>query len=299
MKHAYLIIAHHEFELLVRLVKALDDKRNAIYIHFDKKVDQLPLLRTADADLYILDHRVNVRWGDVSQIEAEIVLFQQALKLGPYAYYHLLSGVDLPIKSQDFIHSFFAKHEGKEFIDFYPGDARLEIDKKVRRYHLFPKDFRSAPGLLNLFRKGLRSVFLRMQYVFGIRRHHQTVFKKGLNWVSVSQEFVLYLLGKKDEILKDYQNTFCADEIFLQTVCWNSPFRNKVFDSPDEGHGCLRMVSWHNNRLVDWEEKDFPALMKSEALFARKFNNNNTAFLDNFLNQIASDVKKNNKSNHI
>ncbi len=39
MKHAYLIIAHHEFELLWHLVNALDDERNAIYIHFDKKVE--------------------------------------------------------------------------------------------------------------------------------------------------------------------------------------------------------------------------------------------------------------------
>ena len=27
--------------------------------------------------------------------------------LKPYAYYHLLSGTDLPIKSQDYIHAFF------------------------------------------------------------------------------------------------------------------------------------------------------------------------------------------------
>lgn len=36
--HAYLIIAHNEFEVLQKLVGALDDPRNDIYIHFDKKV---------------------------------------------------------------------------------------------------------------------------------------------------------------------------------------------------------------------------------------------------------------------
>jgi hypothetical protein len=290
MKHAYLIIAHHEFEVLRRLVKALDDQRNAVYIHYDKKITHLPLLTTDYAELYVLNNRVNVKWGDVSQIEAELVLFQESVKHGPYAYYHLLSGVDLPIKSQDFIHGFCARHQGQEFIDFYQGDAALEIDKKVRRYHLFPKYFRTAPGLLNFFRKGSRFIFLRMQCILGLRRHKQTVFKKGLNWVSVTQAFVIYLLGKKAQIIKDYQHTFCADEIFIQTVCWHSPFRDNVFKSSDHGQGCLRMVSWQNNQLVDWEEQDLELLMNSEALFARKFNSRQITFLDRLINKIASDV---------
>ena len=38
MKHAYLIIAHHEFDILNKLIQAIDDERNDIFIHFDKKV---------------------------------------------------------------------------------------------------------------------------------------------------------------------------------------------------------------------------------------------------------------------
>lgn len=45
MKHAYLIMAHHEFEVLGKLVQALDDERNDIYIHFDKKVKTIHCLR--------------------------------------------------------------------------------------------------------------------------------------------------------------------------------------------------------------------------------------------------------------
>lgn len=40
MKHAYLIIAHNEFEVLSRLLQALDDVRNDIYIHFDRKLKE-------------------------------------------------------------------------------------------------------------------------------------------------------------------------------------------------------------------------------------------------------------------
>lgn len=37
-------------------------------------------------------------------METEFILFEEALAHGPYHYYHLISGVDLPLKTQDYIH---------------------------------------------------------------------------------------------------------------------------------------------------------------------------------------------------
>ena len=37
-KHAYLIMAHTQPELLKKLLQMLDDERNDIYLHIDKKV---------------------------------------------------------------------------------------------------------------------------------------------------------------------------------------------------------------------------------------------------------------------
>lgn len=286
MKHAYLIIAHHEFEILTRLVEALDDPRNDIFIHFDKKVAELPSIRAEYSKLYILEKRIDVRWGDVSQIESEIILFEQAVKQGPYAYYHILSGVDMPLKSQDFIHNFFTQHEGKEFIGFNQEDSYKDISRKVQRYHLYPKNFRFGQGIRGGASRLLRFAFLRIQFIFFPRRNKQTLFRKGLNWVSVTQKFVLFLLEKKVEIIKNYQYTFCADEIFLQTVCWNSSFREKLFDPDNEGRGCMRLIGWKNNELVDWEDKDFEMLMNSDALFARKFNTKHIGVVDRILNRV-------------
>lgn len=36
-RHAYLILCHNQFRILCRLLTALDDERNDIYIHVDKK----------------------------------------------------------------------------------------------------------------------------------------------------------------------------------------------------------------------------------------------------------------------
>ena len=79
MKHAYLILAHTEFELLQLLVQALDDPRNDIYVHFDKRVKELPKLSTDQSRLIILTERERVYWGDVSMIEAEYCLYFRVL----------------------------------------------------------------------------------------------------------------------------------------------------------------------------------------------------------------------------
>ena len=106
MKHAFLIMAHGSLPLLRVLLSMLDDERNDIFLHIDRKSDMLdgaePLV-LSKARLFVLEQRVDVRWGNLSQIKAEYVLFEEALKHGPYAYYHLLSGQDLPIKSQDYM----------------------------------------------------------------------------------------------------------------------------------------------------------------------------------------------------
>ena len=50
MKHAYLIMAHHEFEVLGKLIQAIDDKRNDIFIHFDAKLKSYPVLKAHNAN---------------------------------------------------------------------------------------------------------------------------------------------------------------------------------------------------------------------------------------------------------
>ena len=37
-RHAFLIMAHHQFDFLKELLLALDDERNDIYLHIDQKV---------------------------------------------------------------------------------------------------------------------------------------------------------------------------------------------------------------------------------------------------------------------
>ncbi len=240
MKNAFLILAHNEFEVLRRLIAALDDPRNDIFIHFDRKVETLPDLHTEKAGLTVLGKRVSVNWGAPSMLEAEFALFEAAVERGPYQYYHLLSGVDLPIKSQDYIHDFLDRNNGKEFIGYTLLELTPSYVRKMQRWHLFPEEFKSR----NLFKKVLRSGFLRLQEVLGIYRNRDIDFKKGSQWVSITDGMARYFLEHKDWARRVFRNTFCPDELVMQTLCWMSPYRQNIYNTEDDGAGCIRAIGW-------------------------------------------------------
>lgn len=146
MRFAYLIMAHNEPELFGILMNLLDDERNDIYVHIDKKADisLFDKFKLKRSRLYFID-RMSVYWGDESQVKAEFALLRAAQSNGDYDYYHLLSGVDLPLKSQDYIHQFFEEHRGKEFVGVTFSDFNLkDLERKTRYYYLCTKYFRSG-----------------------------------------------------------------------------------------------------------------------------------------------------------
>lgn len=275
MKHAYLILAHHEFDLLQTLINCLDDARNDIYVHIDKKVKNLPDLHTEKAILTVLNNRVDIRWADYSMVEAEYALFEAAQQNGPYAYYHLLSGVDLPLKSQDFIHHFFEENQGKEFIGYTLTEMTPETVRRMQRWHIFPQHFSRKRNIYSAF----RSLFLRFQELLGIKRNAQIYFTKGSQWVSITEQIAQYFLSQKAWAQKTFTHTFVPDECVMQTLCWNSPFREKIYSIQSDGEGCMRAIGWQNDELLDWCAADYEALASSPALFARKFNNSDPVFI--------------------
>ena len=119
MKHAYLIMAHNEIKILELLLKKLDHPNNSIYLHCDTKfncsIDKLRALLKV-SDIHFIK-RINVKWGKYSQIKCELNLLKEAIK-GEYDYYHLITGVCLPLKSNEEIDAFFEKNKSIEFISY-------------------------------------------------------------------------------------------------------------------------------------------------------------------------------------
>lgn len=275
MKHAYLILAHNEFGLLQTLVSCLDDPRNDIFVHIDKKVSELPQLQAEKAGLEMISRRFDVRWGDFSMVEAEYALFEAAVARGPYAFYHLLSGVDLPLKSQDAIHRFCAEHKETEFIGYTLTEMTPELSQRMQRWHLFPRHFSRKRNAYSI----VRALFIRLQRVLGIRRNKDVDFKKGTQWVSITQAMAEYVLSKKEWAKRTFTHTFVPDECLMQTLAWMSPYRTHLYNTESDAAGCVRAIGWRNDELVDWTAADFEGLVASPALFARKFNSQDPAFI--------------------
>lgn len=273
-RHAYLILAHTAPEQLRRLIALLDDPRNDIFVHIDKRASFAPedLYGAARmSGLYFTDNRVAVHWGGVSIMYAELELLDKATKTGTYSYYHLLSGMDLPIKTQDTIHEFFDANTGWEFIDMWKMEDHTL--NRVRYYSLFPEGARSfytawPTKLLKLILKGLH-----------ISINDGIEFRFASQWFSISDALARYIVSRRHFLEEVFKHTTMIDEIFLPTLVWDSPFRDKIFKGP----GSTEEYPVSGTRFIDWSrgpsirhpwtftKDDFELLKNSKAFFARKF----------------------------
>ena len=258
--------------------------RNDIYIHFDRKLSILPDIKTQHAGLYILKDRVDVRWADVSMLEAEYKLFHAVVDSGSqYSHHHLISGVDLPLKNQDYIHSFFAQHQGKEFVGLHQRPMNSHADRALHYWHPFTRSFRGS-GCVFAIKRILRYLVIQTQVLLGIRRNATIPFHKGGQWVSITRELIDYLLEQEDRAFTIFSRTFGADEYFVPTLIWDTPFMERLFDATDESRGAMRCIGWRaDGQLIDFTSQDLPALQQTEYLFARKFNSRDKAFLQEIL----------------
>ena len=81
MKHAYCILAHNNFTQLSNLLQLLDDDRNDIYLHIDKKTTWGYEYVCNYSSICYVDS-IDVAWGDISLADAEYNLFKAVLSSG-------------------------------------------------------------------------------------------------------------------------------------------------------------------------------------------------------------------------
>lgn len=279
-KHAYLIIAHDQEKLLCPLLRLLDDSRNDIYVHIDKKSENISqnLLRSnVHHSRIFFTQRINVKWGAYSQIKCELILLTEAVRNGPYEYYHLLSGADLPIKTQHEIHAFFDVHRGTEFIQFQRPVISEKKKRRVQYYYVLQQLLQRKAGISAKFQEGT----VRMQHVMGINRirNSNLIFQMGSNWFSITEDCAEYILTQTDLIAKIFKNTKCCDELFIQTIVFNSKFKDQLYDQTytDSLIGNERLIFWRSGAPRDINIGDFQMIEESECLFARKFNSKTDA----------------------
>lgn len=269
-RHAYLIIAHNEFEVLAALCEMIDYVENDIYIHIDKKVKYFDpgyiLNRIKQSKVIFIEPRIDVQWGNYSQIECELALLKASVG-NKYSYYHLMSGVDLPLKDQKTIHSFFDLNNGVEYIQFHSKKLDHDSYNKVSKYRFITKRNKTT------VEKILDKTFLFLQVGVDRVKKSGFVYQKGANWFSITHELAEFVLSQEAVIKRLFSNTLCADEMFLQTIVANSKFIDRISSNNfcDNYDNICYKIDWERGNPYIFRYDDFDELIDSDCLFARKF----------------------------
>lgn len=259
-------MAHGNFDQLKILIAQLDHPRNDIYLHVDKKSTDFRAenFQTEFSKLVIID-RIRVNWGGHSQIQCELNLMKAAAS-GHYQYYHLLSGLDLPIKPQQVIHVFFDENNGKNYLSFDVEANRTgSFLYRTCYWHPFQNIFGRNRGKFYGLLRRVEKLLQRLQEKFRLERKPLIPLYKGTNWFSITDDLVQYVLTQEKLIKKQFFFSKCADEVFLHSVAMASPYRDTIV------RNSLRAIDWKRGSPYTYTREDVDTLISSPALFARKF----------------------------
>ena len=287
-KHAYLIMCHNNFNHLCKLLTELDDIRNDIYIHIDKKTSEYSkssIEKSVKKSKLCFVKRISVEWGGYSQVRAELILLSEATKTY-HRYYHLLSGVDFPLKSQNYIHEFFDINGEKEYMSFDLKNNKNKILDRVRYYYFFQDIIGRKEGKLYTACRIIQQRYLidiqKKMHINRVRNFSEKIYK-GAQWFSITHSFACYLVKEKKEIKRLCVYGLCVDEIFVQTIAMNSMYKDRVVDND------MRYIDWKRGGPYTFTDDDFEVLTSTERLFARKFDEKSSGNIIGRLQEYISD----------
>jgi len=307
---AYHILCHDNFTQVLRLVESLYHRDDVFLIDIDdgKNPDTRALVALQSrANVHIVRDS-NIGWGGSGTLRKTLSGAFKLLELKKnWQYYVVLSGQDLPIKSNQQIKQTLAERE-KDKINYIEcgGCAALDIeqvppmqgvlrdlDPSVTAYQLLADrghtDVYIKPGtvdihhsmyvrtLLNIIEVGGKGevyienaepLLLKARAIF----FQQRPFYMGANWFNLHRELLEHM---RDDpftytLFEVMRSTFIPDESFFQTYIMNSIFHETVCG--DIGRHILRPKDRANNADVKvFDQQDWQSIAGSSALYGRKF----------------------------
>ncbi|MBC2659832.1 core-2/I-branching enzyme [Pseudomonas sp. MSSRFD41] len=257
-------------------------KNNTILIHVDKKSQISEFESLKKDNVILIDDRVDIKWGSVSQIEATINLMKESKK-HDHDYFFLLSGDDIPIQSENRINGFLKHNSGYNFIH-YQDERTTYIDPHQRVKYRYTEYFFSRKTDLKsritraLHRSTRDLLFKNNQYTENL--HRTPELYKGTNWFGLTENTVRYVLDfidSNDWYLPMFEESICADEVFFHTIIKTSE-KNLVYENKELRSNALRYIDWVSGpqypKILD--ATDFEKIIKSHMFFARKIEKNAT-----------------------
>lgn len=297
-RHAYLVTAYDNWATLGALIQLIDDPRNDIFVHIDaKSVGFQPRAfegLCSNSQLTFIARRT-VYWADYSQVDAIMDLMESALGNdgAQYSYFHLLSGADLPIQSQDCLHNFLATSR-EIFVGIRPALIPHTATRVKYYYPLIRHSQYKNSRLLKLSSRGL----VELQRIARIDRTAGTniQIRDGWDWGSFPRDFVEHLVDSRPKLRETFHSTMAPSEIAFNTEAFRPQFRERLHDTSTFRAGSLRYLEGPPGKPRVLRSSDFANIVKSNCLFARKFD---LSIDSDIVQQIAAHTKRELKSTQI
>jgi core-2/I-Branching enzyme len=292
MKIAYLTLVHDNPGVLKRLIAALLCKDCGFFVHIDRKVDIRQFSGIGGDNIFLSGYRVPVYHSGFSMVEATLLLLREALsRRQDNDYFILLSGTHYPLQSKEYIHRFLEHNLGSEFISMarMPNEAfGMGLSKLNRIY--FEED--------EPVRRFLSRVLAKVALAQRDHRKYLRILEPygGSQWWALTREacqYIIEFVQSNEGLSGFFRNTCCPDEMFFHTILGNSPFRSRVRRNLTYLHwpvgerpSILNSAHMRQIELRDrqWIDDEWGS---GEALFARKFSDDNLKLLDQIDEMIA------------
>ena len=201
----------------------------------------------------------------------------------------MISGCDIPLYTKNEFFDFFEQNKGKEFVEYSPKEIaeKNKVQDRVKYYYAFMESVREKSAIKRKPKTFLREFFLKLQKLLKIDRTKGKEFQYGSNWFDITDDFAKYVLKNKPWVIKHFKKTCCADERFLQTLLFNSPFYSNNYYCLNEKNRILqrnRYTDWTRGQPYTFKKEDYNEIINiKESLFIRKFNYKNDAEIVNKL----------------
>lgn len=306
MLFAFMVMAHTDYEQLIRLCEKLKEYGD-VYIHVDKNTsDEYYANLKSFANTHnlsgcyktiVVDKRVVVKWGAFSQVNAMRILLDNIFdkKSPKYDRIIYISGLDYPLYSRNELESLCEANTGGELMTVYnisrgPDSAQRQ---KVTLYHYF-RDINVTHKFL---RKAIVGGTMFLLKYMGIRKKPYIIID-GKRWdvYFSSQWFMLtydcceYVWEnlRNNEVLNAYFKTANhPEESIVPTIVLNSKYGEHVreINSPDFNELSVLHYLHYTDMIWTYDENDFDSLMKSKKPFVRKLVSGKSEKLTEMINK--------------
>lgn len=273
--HAFIITAHHQPSLLARIMRVLEADNHYFFIHINKRSGDLsPFLESTKGirNVKFVD-RIKIYHGDVSQINATLIMLKTALDSGvEFSYFHQISGQDYPMRSnQQFDEFFEGKTESFMFFDNWNAFPKKMLAKRIRNKMQFrPKTIESNWKYRLFYMLGMPQII-----GFFMKREKFENFASGSDWFSFHMSVVDYILEynqKHPDYLCQFVNMSSPSENYFHMML--KPMAEKYHIHTQMP---LRFCSFVAHRKVDSKyrpyelnELDYDYVIKTPCFFCRK-----------------------------